>query len=128
MKKIFLQYAEYNVWANQRICEVVLSLDEEQLHREINSSFNSIYLTVVHLWDVESIWWQRMKLAEQVEWPGKTFKGTVQELVKKFLDTSRQWREWVSNATEAALQHEFIYRNSKKEQFKQPIHEAIHHL
>ncbi|MBS1734314.1 MAG: DNA polymerase, partial [Bacteroidetes bacterium] len=36
--------------------------------------------------------------------------------------------EWVDLATEAALEHEFIYRNTKKEQFKQPVSEVLHHI
>ena len=31
-------------------------------------------------------------------------------------------------ATEAALQHEFIYKNTKKDQFKQPVYEMLLHL
>jgi uncharacterized damage-inducible protein DinB len=128
MKKILAQYAGYNLWANRRIIETLLSIDEEQWHREINSIFNSIYRTVVHLWEVESVWWQRMKLKEQVEWPGAAFTGTVAELGRHLTDQSKLWEEWIAQATEAALQHEFIYRNTKKEQFKQPVHEAVHHL
>ena len=41
---------------------------------------------------------------------------------------SKQWKEWIDLATEAALEHEFIYRNSKKDQFKQPVYEMLMHL
>ena len=78
--------------------------------------------------DVEYIWWQRMKLQENPVWPGTTFSGSVVELSNHLLQQSKQWKEWVELATEAALNHEFIYRNSKKEQFKQPVYEALHHL
>ena len=44
------------------------------------------------------------------------------------LKQSKQWKEWTDLATEAALEHEFIYRNTKKEQFKQPVHEIMLHL
>lgn len=128
MKKILLNYAAYNLWANQRISDVVTNLSEEQLDQEIKSSFPSIRLTVSHLWDVESVWWQRMKLKETVEWPGKSFNGTILELTTHLLHQSKQWKEWVDLATEAALEHEFIYKNSKRDQFKQPVYEVLHHL
>ena len=64
MKKLFEQYAAYNLWANQRIIEVINNLSDDVLNNEITSSFNSIYKTLLHLWDVEDIWWQRLKLAE----------------------------------------------------------------
>lgn len=128
MKKIFVQYASYNVWANQRMVDCISNLSDEQLQKEIISSFTSIYATLVHLWDAESIWWQRLKMQEQIEIPSMIFKGSVQELFNNLIWQSRQWKDWIDNATEASLEHEFIYRNSKKEQFKQPVHEAVHHL
>ena len=128
MKKILVQYAAYNVWANQRIVDCITNLPDEQINREVNSSFKSLFLTLLHMWDVESIWWQRIKLQENVIWPGTTFTGTVLELSNNLMHQSKQWKEWVDLATEAALEHEFIYKNSKKDQFKQPVYEALHHL
>jgi uncharacterized damage-inducible protein DinB len=128
MKKLLVQYAAYNVWANQRLTGCIQNLSDEQLQREINSSFKSIFATLVHLWDVESVWWQRLKLQEQVEWPGLKFKGSVLELGNNLMLQSKQWKEWIDLATEAALEHEFIYKNSKKDQFKQPVYEVLQHL
>lgn len=128
MKKVFTRYAAYNVWANQRMADCIINLPDEQLHREITSSFNSVYKTLLHLWDVESVWWQRVKLQEVVEWPGVKFQGTAKELAANLMKQSNQWKEWIDNSTEAALEHEFIYKNSKKEQFKQPVFEVLQQL
>ncbi|MCY7292102.1 MAG: hypothetical protein LH615_07960, partial [Ferruginibacter sp.] len=50
------------------------------------------------------------------------------ELTNHLIAQSKQWKEWIDIATEAALAHEFIYINSKKDQFKQPVYEMILHL
>ena len=128
MKKLLEQYATYNLWSNQRLVEVVNNLSDDALQKEIPSSFPSIYKTVLHLWDVEDIWWQRLKLSEQQVWQSDTFKGSLLELTNNLLLQSKQWKEWVDMATEAALQHEFIYKNSKKDSFKQPVCEVLMHL
>ncbi len=128
MKQLLQQYALYNIWANKIIIDQLNQLSEEQLHKEIVSSFPTIYKTILHLMDVESIWWQRLKLAEHVEWPGKNFKGSFDELSKKLLQLSQQWEEWIRNANEANIAHVFAYQNSKKELFKQPVYEALLHL
>jgi len=128
MKKILVTYASYNLWANKLYVDCINNLEDEQIHQVINSSFFSVYKTLLHLWDVETIWWQRLKLVENAEWPGTKFKGSVMELGNNLLLQSKQWKEWVDLATEAALDHEFIYKNSKKDQFKQPVYEALHHL
>ena len=125
---MLVQYAAYNLWANSRLIEVINNLTDEQIDREIISSFTSIKKTVLHLWDVENIWWQRMKLVEVQVWQSDGFNGSLLELTHNLMAQSKQWKEWVDIATEAALEHEFIYKNSKKDQFKQPVYEMLLHL
>lgn len=128
MKQLLVQYATYNHWANKRFADVIVNLSDEQLNQEINSSFKSIFRTFLHLWDMESVWWQRMKLSEHVEFPGKTFDGTIIEVANNLLKQSKQWKEWVDIATEAALVHAFSYHNSKKQKFTQPVYEMLIHI
>jgi len=128
MKKMLVQYAAYNLWANSRLIEVINNLTDEQIDREIVSSFTNIKKTMLHLWDVENIWWQRMRLVEMEVWQSDNFTGSLLELTNHLIAQSKQWKEWVDIATEAALEHEFIYKNSKKDQFKQPVYEMLIHL
>ena len=128
MKKLLVQYGAYNLWANQLIIGAVNNLTDEQIHEKTVSSFPTIFETLAHLWDAESIWWQRMKLQDNVIWPSKEFTGTVMELGNNLIQQSKQWKEWIDIATEAALEHEYIYQNSKKDRFKQPVCETIQHL
>lgn len=128
MKTLLLKYAAYNMWANKRILETIGQLSETQLQQEIISSFPGIIKTLLHMWDAESIWWQRLKLAEQIERPGQLFSGNFEALQKKLLFQSGQWEQWVASASENQLQHVFAYQNSKREQFKQPVSEVLLHL
>src|SRR4051812_35345874 len=115
MKELLQQYAAFNVWANQKIFDAVLKLPEELHSKEVPSSFNTLHSTILHLWDAESIWWQRIKLQEVVTPPSVHFKGTTRDVINASLHQNALWESWVKNATEAALQHVFQYHNSKKE-------------
>ena len=128
MKEILKQYVVSNEWANQRLCELILTLNEEQLQQNIVSSFPGIRKTLLHMWDAESIWWQRMKLSEQIIRPSTASEYTINEVTKGIFRQDRQWEEWVSEATEAALNHVFAYQNTKREQFKQPIFQMLLHV
>ena len=128
MKQLLQQYAAYNMWANKTLTERIAQLPPDTIHKEMNSSFNTIFKTMVHLMDVESIWWQRLKLQEHVEWPGKSFNGTLEELSQQLLLLSKQWNDWLQNTNEVNLTHVFAYQNSKKEHFKQPVYEMLLHL
>lgn len=114
MKQLLQQYSAYNMWANRILLERIGQLSEEQVNKEIASSFPGIYKTVLHMMDAESIWWQRLKLAEHVDFPSHTFKGNFEELSRILLQLSQQWEEWIRKANEVNINHVFAYQNSKK--------------
>ncbi len=128
MKEILNLLAAYNVWATQRITDFILSLPEEKQMAELPSSFTSLYKTMLHMWDAESIWWQRMKLNERITRPSEIFQGDTRELVNSLVQQSKQWEEWVSNASELSLTHVFQYYTTKRELFKQPIFQMLTHV
>ena len=127
MKELLQQYAAFNVWATQKITDAILQLPEEKINAEIISSFPSMYKTVLHLLDAESIWWQRLKLQEHIERPSETFTGSFEELQKKLLHQSILFSEWVSNANEPQLQHVFAFVR-EKEQYKMQVCNMLLHL
>lgn len=128
MKELLCRYATYNHWANRLLANCLSGLDEEVIKTDITSSFPGIYPTLLHLWNAESVWWQRVKMVEHPEGPAVYFSGTGAELCKKWLEQSQLWEDWVLHATEAALQHAFIYHTTKKEQFKQSVSDVLIHL
>lgn len=128
MKELLKQLAAYNVWAHQKIMETVLSLPEEKQLAEIPSSFTSIQKTILHMWDAESIWWQRMKLHERFVRPSDNFKGTTRDVVNGLMSQSKLWEGWADNVSEAMLEHVFEFRNQKKEQIKMPTWQMLTHV
>lgn len=128
MKELLKQYAAYNIWASQKILDVIRSLPEEKHIAEVPSSFNSLMKTVLHMWDAESVWWQRMKLQDRLIIPSEIFKGNMKDAADGLLQQSKQWEEWIKNASDLAIDHVFQYQNSKREQFKQPIYQMVMHV
>ena len=123
MKELLRQYAAYNAWANQRLLELIVGLPTEMHTRELASSFSSLHKTVLHMLDAESIWWQRLKLQERIQIPSEHFKGEMREVSTALINQSKQSEEWISNASEPALDHVCQYQNSKRETFKQPVYQ-----
>ena len=128
MKELLSQLARYNVWANQKVMDLILTLPEEKQVAEIPSSFNSLQKTILHMWDAESIWWQRMKLHERFVRPSDNFNGTTRDVVNGLMSQCRLWMDWVANASDLTLDHVFEYRNNKKEQIKLPIYQMVTHI
>ena len=127
MRQLLQQYAAYNLWANKRIVDTASRLNEDQVDKEIVSSFPSVYKTVMHMMEVENVWWQRLQLVEQPT-PSGWFTGNFNELSKKLLALSQQWQNWMGNTNDANIDHVFAYYNFQKEYFKQPVYEMLLHL
>lgn len=128
MKDILKQMASYNIWANQKLIDLIVILPEEKQIAEVPSSFNSLHKTLQHMWDSESIWWQRLKLHERIIAPSENFRGSLKDVANGLLQQNQQWQEWVTAASEISLDHVFAYQNSKKEQFKQPVFQMLVHV
>jgi uncharacterized damage-inducible protein DinB len=128
MKELLKQLASYNSWANQKLTELILSLPEEKQLAEVPSSFTSIFKTLLHMWDAESMWWQRMKMNEHVVRPSETFNGAIRDVVNALALQSKQWEEWIGNASDLSLEHVFQYYTTKKEHIKMPVSIMLAHV
>jgi len=128
MKEILKELAAYNIWANNLLFDAVKKLPEELHHKEIASSFNSLFKTALHMWNAESIWWQRLKMHERIIRPSENFKGSMQDVSNGLMSQALQWKDWVDTASEMSLDHVFQYYNTKRELFKQPTWQMLLHL
>jgi uncharacterized damage-inducible protein DinB len=128
MKELLVNFAAYNEWANHKLFETILVLPPEKQEQELPSSFSSIYKTVLHMWDAESIWWQRMKLHERLVIPSENFNGSMKDIINGLQQQNQLWHQWVSSATEPMLDHVFQYYTTKKELFKQPVGDMVLHV
>jgi uncharacterized damage-inducible protein DinB len=128
VKELLKQYASYNEWANQNLFDLILTLPEELVHKTVTSSFPTIHKTLLHVWDAESVWWQRLKLVEHTVWPSTVSEYSIKEAINNLQQQNKLWVEWIDDVREAALTHVFAHQNSKKEQFKQPVFEMLLHV
>lgn len=128
MKELLQQLSAYNIWANDLLLESIKNLPVELHEKEVPSSFNSLLKTILHMWNAETVWWQRMKLQERITGPMEDFKGDIFDAIEGLKHQDRQWNEWIKNAQEHHLQHVFQYQNFNREQFKQPIYQMLIHI
>jgi uncharacterized damage-inducible protein DinB len=119
----------YNIWANAQFIEIISSLTEEQMHQKIAGSFDSIYRTTFHLYLAESIWNQRMALAETVIIPDENAGLSIAEICTAWAKESTRLQHFVSSQKrEDWHTHELTYMDSKKTRHKDAIQHIIMHV
>lgn len=128
MKEILFGYAAYNHWANQKIGNVLRKLEKSAPDHELVSSFPSLRKTVYHLWCAESMWYQRLQLAEKAVDPTVHFEGDFDEAIDHWLHQSRLLRDWVKHATVVRLEHTLAYIDRSKEYHKVPVKDVLMHI
>lgn len=130
MKMLLEQYASYNVWANHKLIFALLQLDENLWYQQTPSSFNTLFKTILHVWDAEAIWFQRMRLNEQLVVPSASFDPSFKDACNGLLQQSMQWEELIKSEVmnEETITSELMYKNSRGDQFQQPVWEVLTHV
>ena len=104
-KELLLTYVRYNLWANNALAELLKTLDQSWLDKEIKSSFSSVRKTAFHIWDGEYVWLSRFKGISPTDFPSKNFSSETHpsrfvEGAKDFLNfIEQQNNSFFSNST-----------------------------
>lgn len=98
------RYAAYNHWANQQFADWLGSASEEDMNREIESSFSSLKETVIHIWNAEYLWLQTVKNESADNSPARNFNGTKDELLRGWLEASENFSNHLKTMTLEELQ------------------------
>lgn len=126
MRNTLKSYTAYNLWANNEMIKCVEKLSHEKLHQTIESSFNSVFKTILHIWDAEYIWLQRMQGNSINGWPSKMMDkdGFSTNL---FLSNSANFNDFVQAADHQFFEQICNYSNLKNEKFSTAYGTIIMH-
>jgi uncharacterized damage-inducible protein DinB len=123
------KYVHYNKWANQLIAKQTETLTQEQIHTEIVGSFNSVYKTILHIWDAESIWLQRLNMAETILVPSTNQPSNWRQIIESWLQTSDLLLEKIAEFKDNNnMTHQVVYLDSKRIPHKSEVQDIFMHV
>ncbi len=122
------QHLEYSFWATTRMTDTLSQLDEEILNREIKSSFTSIAKTLLHIWDAEVIWLNRMKGMSLLDWPSKNFHGDCKMILEGVVESSKDLQSFINMKGCDFLTEKISYKNLKGDSFEDVVEDLIYHI
>ena len=128
MKSLLVNYTNYNVWANDRITNFLKDeVSEEQLTKEIISSFPSLRKTLFHIWDAEGIWLARLNGSSPSFGLSNSFAGSTKEAYTALLSNSKKIVEHVEAKDESYFEKLLQYSNTKGDKFENSVHDVVQH-
>ena len=95
-------YADYNLWANTTLINFLKTKPAALLEQEVPSSFPSVRLTLLHMWQTECYWLSVIK--HETPPPAKAFSGTIEEVFKLLIKSSAELARLIRSMSEVELQ------------------------
>lgn len=119
------QMAAYNSWANQQFTEWLIQADTSQWNRQMESSFNTLDLTLRHIWNAKHGWLTTLK---RKPWSNAIENNQILDkdtLLSKFIITTLEFESFVASINEEEL---YDVRKIGKDQKEISIADIILHV
>ena len=130
-KQYFVDLANYNIWANDIAINWLNQINDEQWNKEINSSFNSIALTCIHIAGAEKIWLERWESLANPIFLFAEFNGTKNDLISIWQQASTNILQFISKLPETNYSDSFTFKRLNGEinemQYAQAFTHVINH-
>lgn len=102
-------YVNYNLWANTTLVNWLRTKDRSALEKEVISSFPSIKLTLVHIWQTERYWLSILKREAPETYSG--FNGTTEEVLDGLLEKSAEVAGYIDSLSQEGIEETTLIVN-----------------
>ena len=126
-KQYFIELADFNIWATDIFCSMLQQISDEQWMQKVASSFDTIQETALHTISAEKAWLQRFK-KEKVEWLQFSYKGSKEEYIKLWKQTSANLKSFISAFDENELTTILHYKRLNGEEKSTPFYIMFAHV
>ena len=96
LSSLMRSYANYNLWANTTLINWLRTKEPATLEQEVASSFPSIKLTIVHIWQVQRYW---LSILSREEFVPQEFKGDTGKAFTTLLEQSEALARYIGEMT-----------------------------
>jgi len=122
------KHLAYNEWANTKVADVLRAVEDQIFFQDNKSSFQSIAKTVLHIWDAQHIWLQRMQGNSLTTWPSAKFKGSKDDSLNGLIRSSGDLSEFMLSKKKTYLATVYPYKNIKGEPFEGTYEDTLFHV
>jgi uncharacterized damage-inducible protein DinB len=127
-KQYFIEVAEYNIWANNIVLSWLNNINDEQWSKHVESSFNSIAETVLHIAGAETIWLDRLNKLESPVWLPSVFKGTKDETIELWQKSSAGLKKAVEVFDQSRMMEKLAFKRINGDKYEMPHYQVFAHV
>jgi uncharacterized damage-inducible protein DinB len=128
IKEYFVELAGYINWADNRVIEWLMQINEEQWNARSVSSFGSIRETAVHMVSAKKIWLDFWTGTSNPVYLSSEFKGTKEELILIWRKSSIDLERFIESYPEAHYSSEIAVIKPNGELSKVEFRKTFPHM
>ena len=126
LASLVTKYTDYNFWANRTHVSWLRAKAPDLFEQQIPSSFSSLKLTLLHIWETERFW---LSVIQQVP-PPKTFRdgfdGTLENVLDGIVEHSKIFAAYVGTLSDSQILED-VSLDTPWVKGTRPRFEFIHH-
>lgn len=127
-RNYFLELADYNIWANNKIHSWLEKITDEQWEQPIVSSFKSIGETVLHVTGAEKVWLDRLNGVKTPTGLPASFKGPKKEAQEAWKRSSQGLRDFIEGFDETKMQSVLSYMRPDNKVYELLYYQIFAHV
>ena len=118
----------YSAWATRRVLESASSLSAEDLHRDLGSSYGGVYGTLAHIFQGDSIWFDRLDGVPTASLANYAPEADFAAFSRQWLAVLDRWVAWAEAPDDTGWDRIVAYRNTQGETDSQPAWRIALHV
>jgi uncharacterized damage-inducible protein DinB len=117
----------YGAWATRRTLDAAAPLTADELHRDLGNSYGGIHGTLVHIFQADSIWFDRLHGVPTAALSAYEAPPDFAAFSQTWLALLDRWTEWAEQLNAADWDRMVLHRNTQGVPDTQPAwHIALH--
>lgn len=103
LKKLITHTVQYNNWVVNKYLDWLSTKSDEQLNKEVISSFPTILATLHHIWQTQEYWWSHIAENNDFNFTETSAKTTKNEIFLGIKNNSEKLVKYVESLSEEDL-------------------------
>lgn len=120
-------YASYNLWANTQLVHWLQTKPVERMEQEVPSSFPSLRLTLLHIWQIQGWWLGNLQKVPSDFVYGQPFYGAMEDIFNGIIEQSEAFVAFVESLPDSSLQENYAFSIPTVGEFALSGFEIIQH-
>ena len=117
---------DYTYWASDRLLDAARPLPDEDLARDLGSSFGGVLGTLVHIFQADRIWLSRVAGSPRFTLGDPSEQWTIDSLQSAWVDVHLGWIDWAGSIDDVERHLEYV--NLSGQTIRLPLWQVVFHV